>query len=484
MRCVCAAACSAEVDGDALGQSSDAIVRGTTENGRNYVVALRITHNLTDQNGDPLVGFCSGVLYAPRTVLTAAHCVKVLDANYQEIGHAVDIKVYFGNNYEQDLAALGPDLQIPPPPTASRFVNADSWDTHPAWNSTTLYADLAAVYLDRQPRLPPNNTIVDGLPLQRSRQNVPGQSITILGYGASVSLDSQGNEVEGAYVKRRGTSPFVGTPVINPLPPDPHPGILNTTVRNSLFQLNGNAPNSNSCAGDSGGPAVRNISGQDYVIGISTWGGNFCESFSYYTRIDPFLSFLDLAYQKGGQAPLTPRLECITPRPAGGYRAYFGYDNRNGVVVNVPYGANNSLPQDTGSLRPSTFAPGNHPYVFGLNFNAGQTLSYRLNPQNGPNTLLTVNQNSPRCNVNSRDFICAQACDASQAAACGESRETCVAACNDFYVGISPCEPAMDEYHRCVAQQPVSEFTCFDTFPFAFACSPYLDAVGECLSGG
>jgi hypothetical protein len=58
-----------------------------------------------------------------------------------------------------------------------------------------------------------------------------------------------------------------------------------------------------------------------------------------------------------------------------------------------------------------------------------------------------------------------------------------MAGCDGFYTGITPCEPAMDEYHRCVAQQPATEFTCFDTFPFAFACSPLLDAVGECLGG-
>ena len=53
--------------------------------------------------------------------------------------------------------------------------------------------------------------------------------------------------------------------------------------------------------------------------------------------------------------------------------------------------------------------------MFGINFTAGQTLSYRVIAPNGPNTLVTVNQNTPRCNVNDPNFVCTQRCEAEQA---------------------------------------------------------------------
>jgi hypothetical protein len=470
-------------------QRSLEVVRGSVENGRNYVMNLRIEYNSVSlPSGNRNVGFCSSVLFSPRVLLTAAHCINPLRTTPDGVSF-VDttrlILAYIGNNFQADLSALGPNpsAAAPPPPAASRFMLADSWETHPDWDVDILFPDLAAVYLDRQPRLPPNS-IVDGLPVGRTRLGAAtvGQLMTIVGYGASRALDAAVTQVEGQGIKRRGTMPFVGQPIINPLPADPHPGVLLANVRNGLMELNGDAPRSNACAGDSGGPAIRNVGGQDFVFGISSFGGNFCEDYSYYTRLDPFLPFVDQSYFKGGQAPLRSRLECITPRTGGGFRAYFGYNNENGIFVSVPYGANNSFPQDTQNRRPNRFAPGDHPFLFSLDFTARQTLRWRLAPTNSPTTQLTVTSTSPRCAPDNRGFVCTQACDASQAAACGEPRDACMDTCFQFYQGITPCEPAMDAYHRCVAQTPPTGFECFDTFPFAIECGPLLDAVfAECL---
>jgi hypothetical protein len=474
-----------------LGQLGEAIVRGQTENGRNYVMNLRIAYqSVSLPSGVQNVGFCSSVLFAPRVLLTAAHCINpIRNAGTADefVDSAVSVVAYVGNNFAADLAALGPDplAAVPAAPAASRFMRADSWETHPSWDVETLFPDLAVVYLDRQPRIPPN-TIVDPLPVGRTRLGAAtvGQLMTIVGYGASRSLNAEGTLLEGTGVKRRGTSPFVGTPITNPLPPDPHPGILLPSVRNGLMQLNGKAPNANSCSGDSGGPAIRNVSGQDYVFGISSWGGNFCESFSYYTRLDPFLPFVDASYRKGGQAPVVPRLECVAPRTAGGFRAYYGYDNQNGVNVSVPYGNNNSFARDTQNARPSTFTPGDHPFEFGVSFTAGQTLTWKLSPPNSPTTTLNATSQSPRCAANNRGFVCAQACDATVAAGCGESFADCMDGCFQFYQDIPGCDPELDAYHRCVAQTPPSGFECFDGFSFALECGPVLDeGLAECLGG-
>jgi hypothetical protein len=141
--------------------------------------------------------------------------------------------------------------------------------------------------------------------------------------------------------------------------------------------------------------------------------------------------------------------------------------------------------QDTGNLRPTTFLPGNHQFRFGTNFTAGQTLSYRLIAPNGPNTLLTVNQNSPRCNVNSRPFICAQACDPGLALNCGDTEEDCVNLCLQSYDFFTGCEAQFDALNRCTAQQPTSSFICsdFDTeaFEVSGVCNPQSAALNTCL---
>ena len=313
-----------------------------------------------------------------------------------------------------------------------------------------------------------------------------GLPFTIVGYGANVAFSEDIQQNAGSGVKRRGSAPFVGAPVINPLPPHPHPGVTNPTVRAGLFQLNGTAPNANGCAGDSGGPSIRSFDGQERVWGISTWTGDWCESFQYHTRLDPFLPFLDLAYQKGGQAATTPRLECVATRPDGGLRAYFGYTNANGVIVNVPYGANNLFAADTGNTRPNSFRPGTHTYVFGVSFTAGQTLSWRLSAPNSPTTTLTVNANSPRCSATALATTCAQACDAQLAACPGsDTFESCVGFCRSWETDVGICTAEFSAYQRCLGTTPPAGWLCedFGAFPADGVCQTEADAINACFGG-
>src|SRR6185295_13878927 len=68
---------------DDLGESSQAIVRGEVEDGRPQVVALLVSRLDGGQ------AICSGTLFAPRAILTAAHCLD----------QAAGVLMYFGNAF-------------------------------------------------------------------------------------------------------------------------------------------------------------------------------------------------------------------------------------------------------------------------------------------------------------------------------------------------------------------------------------------------
>ena len=86
-----------------LGQTEEAIVRGQTENGRNYVMNLRIEYQSVDlSTGVQNIGFCSSVLFAPRVLLTAAHCINPVrnaGAPDEFVDTPARILAYVGNNF-------------------------------------------------------------------------------------------------------------------------------------------------------------------------------------------------------------------------------------------------------------------------------------------------------------------------------------------------------------------------------------------------
>ena len=69
-------------------------------------------------------------------------------------------------------------------------------------------------------------------------------------------------------------------------------------IRAQLMQLEGSAPKSNTCFGDSGGPSMFKFFGKHYIVGITSWGDDFCNDFAYHVRISEFLPFLGKAAYK------------------------------------------------------------------------------------------------------------------------------------------------------------------------------------------
>lgn len=468
--------CSADA-GEPLGQARESIVGPSTLGGRNEVVMLYARIQLP--NGSVGTRTCTGSYFAPRVIATAAHCFPNIFAD--------QLFVYFGDNFEADLAQLvpGPNgLEPPPPGQPSLWAKADSYEAHPDYEPEQHYPDIGVVYLDR--KLP-----FDPLPLWRSPV-AANRQVTISGWGAnSTPTPTTG---AGGRVQRTGTSRTLGSPTAADYhPEDPNAGLLVPANLPNLLKLDGTPPNANGCFGDSGGPILINEWGQTYVAGVGYFTGLSCAEYSLFTRINAFLPFFDQAYKKGGQEVLTPTFECVAPNAAGTLTAFFGYDNKNGVSVTVPHGTKNSLARDTINQRPTRFLPGVHHFSFGVDFAAGQTVTWKLSPDNSPTTTLNVTQASRRCGAAEVDQTeCALSCRASQRAACvgATTFEDCVRFCTEqtgFVRELLPdCLAPNSALNACTAavSPDPANWECFEPFgAFALApCAAEFEALNVCFS--
>jgi hypothetical protein len=82
-------------------------------------------------------------------------------------------------------------------------------------------------------------------------------------------------------------------------PEDPNAGVLDPAIRANLLKTNGALRNANGCFGDSGGPMLFTEFGQTYIGAVGYFTGLSCLDYNLWTRLNPFLPFLDNACKKG-----------------------------------------------------------------------------------------------------------------------------------------------------------------------------------------
>ena len=216
------------------------------------------------------------------------------------------------------------------------------------------------------------------------------------------------------------------------------------------------------------------------MAGVCYWTGLFCEDYSISTRIDAVLYFIRDSVRDAGRGLLEPRLECVDRAPDGTYTAFFGYENHNGITLDIPHSARNALLGDEAGVRPESFAPGEHPWLFSVEFTAREHLLYRLAPPGGRGGVVSADRHSPQC-------ACGAACDAQLAAECFDgafSRSDCIAGCQELgqFFPIA-CLAPLDAYYQCVAALPPAEenWICDPTFiPQPVACQEEFFAALGC----
>lgn len=452
---------------DTTDSTEAGIIRSTSLGGRNEVVYVRVKY--VASNGGIGTRGCSGSYFAPRVILTAAHCLENAWAN--------QVFVYWGDNLAADEAELTPlgDTLVPPPVgSPSHWAQANSFEQHPNWNNELNSPDMGVIYLDRKPPFDP-------LPLGRFRldNSWNGKMATISGWGYGQATGPVSGT--GGGIQRTGKQKIIGTPTAADYhADDPNPGMLDPAIRQTVIKLDGRAPNSNGCFGDSGSPLIVNQYGQDYIVGVDYWGGYYCEDYSLHTRIDPFLPFLDNAYKKGGQETLIPKFQCQGLNQNGTRTAYFGYENKNGVALDVPYGSKNSAALDTKGWRSTHFTPGKVDYAFAIDFGVNQTLSYSLAADNSPRTTLTVTKNSTACTgAQGADVLEAgNYCRGGANSGCPNLPpfDQCLGPVlsfnQDFNSYVPDCKDELTKYNQCYANTTGAGWVCSDPgyYPAAPAC--------------
>ena len=207
------------------------IVNGSTVSAQDFsttwpfVVGLRIR----DENGN-FGGICTASVLAPRWVVTAAHCVVGLQAS-----QAV---VFVG---DRDISS-----------SAARTIAVTRILTHPSFRMTNLVNDVALLELQENA-----NVIPARLP---NADVVAGETVRVAGFG--VTQSGSPSDV------LRETSLTVGGSGYDFL------------ITRTHFWAS--APQSSTCLGDSGGPAI-NAAGA--IVGLTSFGTNPCGFGSGHTSV-------------------------------------------------------------------------------------------------------------------------------------------------------------------------------------------------------
>ena len=218
--------------------SARAIVGGTATTGDPAVVAL-----IAQVPGAALATLCTATIVSPHVVLTAAHCVSP-DA----VGATAKFRV-----------GLAPNLDTA---RAKDFVDVTEVHYHPDFSlSKVTGGNDIAVAIVGSP-LAPKPIAMNQSALSSS---LVGQPARMVGYGKTAGSDTSGasaglrreaDTVMGAYDDKLVRF-----------------GVAGTTT----------------CEGDSGGPGLMTIAGQEVIVGVVSFGDQDCAMLDADTRVDRYV---------------------------------------------------------------------------------------------------------------------------------------------------------------------------------------------------
>lgn len=192
--------------------------------------------------------YCTGVLITKSVVATAAHCVYPTPPE----------QVYFGSD---------------PRTKKGTFIAVTTTRAHPDFDEDSLENDVAVVGLGATAPVAPLTIVTTEFD-----DSFIGRDIRLVGFGAT------GPDATTNLRKRSGTTSI-------------------TSYTDDDFRFRP-AP-SQTCLGDSGGPALMQVGDHEAIIGLTSSGDSSCEVYGRHMRIGRYLPFLQ-GYAKAYSIPTGP----------------------------------------------------------------------------------------------------------------------------------------------------------------------------------